>query len=737
MRFAILSALCFAFVFIRANAASVDAESMHPQELYGETGKCQLVASDYAQTYADYVKIDGKLKNCFVDGEARRVSGGIRLYVSNFEGDISIGDTIEFTAKIKRPKSFLNEGSYSPSEKLFTKGISATASAESIKIVKPTESPIYKFAGIARSKVIRALPLTPPDESAVVAAVSVNVREWADPELSRVFGVAGTAHILSISGLHVGLLAGFIFIFIRYLLSSFPRIFLKIPRTILSLILSVPVVWTYVFVSGLPASAVRSAIMFTVFALARSLNKKVDATSALSLAVVFMLCISPLSILDISFQLSCLAVLGIICVGLPAMEFFVSGCEGDEGVFCKIKRMFIGSSFMSLASVLFTLPVAAATFAYVPTLGLLTNLLCIPIAGFFMMPSVFVGMLLSLFSQTAGQTSFIIAEIPASVIVWASRFVEKLSLSSINWSPSNLELIVFYFILITILFTEGVSRRLIIFLFGAMLIFFLGTLYSVNSSFGRLAYYQFDVGQGDAALVVFPNGKKMLIDGGGIKRSFDVGQMVVAPALIHLGISTIDYILISHPHFDHYGGLSYIVQKFAPTEIFYRSAVYKNADIEEFEKLLSEARADGVVINELRNGDGFEEGGANAKFLYSPCELDCDANAASIVTLINYGASKIVSVGDLSRAGEFALSEVSSDVDILKVAHHGSRDASSQEILKVLRPKISLISAGRNNQFKFPHAETLGRLRQVNSEIKSTIESGMMKFVFDKRGIVD
>lgn len=239
-----------------------------------------------------------------------------------------------------------------------------------------------------------------------------------------------------------------------------------------------------------------------------------------------------------------------------------------------------------------------------------------------------------------------------------------------------------------------------------------------------------DVGQGDSTFIRFPGGKTMLIDGGGIRGSnLDVGKNVVAPFLWRKGIYNIDYVLLTHPHYDHYKGLIFMLQEFEPGLVWTNgidAPLDETGDWLEFQNALKNLRVS-IVNTDIAK---YEIGGAvlNMRTLSSAGQKNL--NDTSIVTSLSYKGRRFLFTGDTSAAGEkMLLGEPA--VDFLKVGHHGSKDASSEDFLKAIRPRVAVISAGEKNNYGFPHRDVLARLTRSGSEILRTDLNGAVTVLVD------
>jgi competence protein ComEC len=243
-----------------------------------------------------------------------------------------------------------------------------------------------------------------------------------------------------------------------------------------------------------------------------------------------------------------------------------------------------------------------------------------------------------------------------------------------------------------------------------------------------------DVGQGESLLVSTPEGKIMLVDGGGIpvfderaKPRLEIGEDVVSPYLWSRRIRRVDVIALSHAHDDHARGLIALLENFRPAELWTGAQPSTGVWVE----LERKAREYGVRVVRRNAGERWTFGGVNVDVLapagdYAGGEIG--RNNDSLVLRITHGRHRFLLTGDIEREVEAGLiaSGAVTRTDVLKVAHHGSKTSSTEEFIQAARPAFALISSGKFNSYGHPHSDVLRRLGALRTQVLRTDESGLI-----------
>jgi competence protein ComEC len=659
----------------------------------------------------------------------------IRVTVYKPEAALTLGDRIQFPARLRAFRNFNNPGRYDYALAMAIRGLSCAASVtEGRRIVPLGKGDLgFPFELLERARKptreFFAERLSPRNQG-LFQALILGEQESIRPDLRESFTVTGLGHVLSVSGLHVALVASFSYALIRMILSLSYQLALRIDlRKTAALLTCIPVV-AYTCLAGFQVPSQRSMMMVLAFLFSMILGREKDVWSTLALAALVVLAVDPHSIFTISFQLSFLAVVGILWLA-PVIFSVISfqAYEIRKGLLYRFYLYFCGLVSVTVSAMIFLLPVTSFYFHRVSLVSLVANMTALPIMGICILP---VGLL----AAACLPLSQALANSVLAVAAWGlDRMMDYIDYwSGFSWTeiqvirPSFMEILLFYAVFFCFFSLRRLKWAKVGFAF--LLLFLAGDIayWTYKTHFNptlRVTYL--DVGQGNAALIQFPGSEKMLIDGGGFPGSdFDIGEMVVAPFLLRSKIMKIDTLVLTHPDADHMRGLLYIAEHFAPREFWYNGERVESPDFQELMGLLE---AKGI---RRRTPSDFKEGrkiaGASLEILH-PGEgrMSRKSNDNSLVLKISYEETPFLFTGDLEGAGEQAVvaragPQLKSGV--LLVPHHGSKSSCSPAFIEAVSPKVCVISAGKDNPFGFPSQDVLRRLRGAGCRIIRIDEVG-------------
>lgn len=672
-----------------------------------------------------------------INGEHQAVSGRLLLTVKEGEMSFLTGDRVSFASRIRIPRNYGTPGEFDIERYLAFRRIFATAHVDGtddvIFLGKSGEFRLQRHIdGIAINLGRFIRDNVPAAEGAILRALLLGDMGGVPKGMKDAYTRTGVNHILSISGFHVGIIAFFIFQVMLWIAKRWEFLLLYLNLRRFTLVLTLPALVFYLFLSGAAPATLRSVIMIGVFILAMVLEREADPIDSLMLAAVIILAGSPPALFDISFQMSFLALWGIVVLTPILMTPFKSFNS-------RIGRKILVFFMATVAATVATIIPVAYYFHRTTLTGLISNFLIVPLLGY---GAVVLGF--------AALPLVYVVPFGAKALLLAAAFLVKLSNAAIVllakiptlpvFTPPWPSLAILYVFLMMVTFLKaGKLRRYSSFFL--LLILGVSLLPIPSADKGKLALTFFSVGQGDSILIEFPNGKRMLVDGGGSygESAWDMGERLIAPALWKLGIDRIDYLVLTHPHPDHSQGLAYVAANFAIGE-FWEGCGY--AEHEECQVLRAVLGGRGIPVRKISAATApIEIGDARIEPLgpfagYRPLGTDEhfeNANDESLVLRITSGNFSVLLTGDISEKVERILGARAADLrcTILKVAHHGSRYSSSVSFLKAASPTIAVISAGYGNSFHLPARQTLDRLSRLGIKTYRTDLDGAIRIIFD------
>lgn len=676
---------------------------------------------------------------CYLkDGACRPVRGRARLTVMGGLGDISFGDIVRFKATLKIPVDYKNPGAISFENYYRSQGIAATGTIGDVKwITRSGEVEGLSFRKrierMRRDLTLTIYSMSSPEASGVMAALVTGMRNGVSFDIKESFRLTGVIHVLVISGLHVGFVAMMFWWMLRWLFVRVEWIALRGCVLKFAAVLTVIAVWFYALLAGAGIPTVRAAIMVTVYFAAVIIDRRSDIYQSLSIALIIIVGMNPLSLFDPSLQLTFAAVFGLAAIARPLSE--ILRVE-------KWPRYFrwVGESFsVSTAATVGVGPLIAYYFCQVSLVGFVANLLVVPIVGFALVPLGMVGALATLLSNLASRAVFGWMGIFCEWLIKLVRWMADVGSGLVPYlAPTQWEVLLFYFLVACIVWRKDIPFRRYVICMAAALFAGGVLVQQVNIGQKSLEVVFLDVGQGASIFVKFPTGKTMLIDGGGIPGSrFDIGKNVVAPYLWRKGIRKIDWVILTHPHPDHFKGLSFIIEHFKPKSFYHNGMLSDDADLEDWNALMKTIQSAGVEQKVVSQEDvSIEEGGVSVSFLSPPKDGPLPGwttNDGSLVMRIDYKERSFLVTGDVEALAERWLIEQKADLvaDVLQVPHHGSKTSSGESFLKQVRPEYAVVQAGLYNRYSFPNMEIVDRLKNLGVQLFRTDLDGAVIFRSD------
>ena len=649
------------------------------------------------------------------EGGHRATSGGAIVSVggelrSNRFTEWRAGRRVRVPVTLRRPAKYLDPGVRDAQRELGWRGTSLVGSTKSDRLVDVLSrgDVLSEALASARADIRRAVAasVAPWSErsAAVVTAILIGDRVGLDEEMQRTLQEAGTYHVIAISGGNIAILAGLCVMLLRLLRAG--------PRGSAMLIAATLVAYALVVGSG--SSVWRATLMAVIYFIAQFGDHRTKAGNVAAVSAAMLFWYNPLEIVDPGFALTFGATLGLIA-GMSRLK----RPARMPGWLYAAAALLAASVCAEVA----LLPVSAFVFSRVTAAGLLLNFAAIP---------------LMTVVQIGGMAAVTLAHISVPAAVWAGWVAHAgvggllTSASLVDFMPGLVRRIpppslwlmgVYYGALIVALTMRGRARMLCSAIAVASAWWIVTSPVLATGARAPLRVTFIDVGQGDAAIVQFPNGRSLSIDSGGLAgTTFDIGGRVVSPTLWALGVRRLDYMSISHGDPDHIGGVPTIFRDFHPLEVWEGVPVPPHEPTRKLRELADSA---GAVWRTLRPADLVSFGEVTLR-VHHPSAPDWERqrvrNDDSEVLEITYGGVSFVFTGDIGREVErdIAPAFARAAIRILKVPHHGSATSSSMEFLRALRPDIAVVGAGRGNPYGHPVPAVLSRYRGLGAAIYRT-----------------
>lgn len=645
------------------------------------------------------------------------------------------GDFWEGTVTLSKPSVARTPGAFDYRQFLLQQGIHYTAIIQendwTTYVNRSLTISVFHLLDRQRTNWIKQTERLYSEEvAAIVQAMTVGYRDNVNPDLLNMYQELGIIHLLAISGLHVGIILAFLY----FILSRFP---LTKEAIYDMLLVFIPI---YIYISGAQVSVIRSGLMAMVVILFLRFQWQKHALIGLYIVYVVMLYYDPFYLYHIGFQLSFSVTFALLTVH-PYMVRLMTFLPDKLAQLISV----------ALVAQLVTIPLILFHFYQFSPISLLLNVVLVPLYSLIYIPGAF---FITGFSFIHGET----VELFARVYEWSFSLLHTwlFQLQKLSWAtvatgqPSFWWIVVYFVVVISVIVSaeRGKRRR------AWMLLSVIPLLICIQLAlpyFDRQAYVtMLDVGQGEAIVIELPFREQVLmVDVGGQfqfsseawrqrRRSFDVGEHIVLPYLRYRGINTIDKIIISHGHYDHYGGLAGLVDKVKINQILYSPVLPQSVTEEQTIQSLIEHN---VPIYKAGQGDFWTTEHASFVVVYPHQQNEWVAQTNNIhdYNLVVWNEiydTSFLWTGDVEVSGEEIIMADYPHlaVDFLKIAHHGSTTSTGEQWLQHIQPEVALISAGRWNRYGHPHPSIVSRLEVNDIDIYRTDKHGTIVITITPQG---
>ncbi len=624
--------------------------------------------------------------------------GLVQLNWYNKASQLHAGQHWQLTAKIKKPRNFLNPGSYDYVNSLKKRHIYWTGYIKS-KNNKLIHQPYSPWTWLSlREYLGQALTKRAPDKqtAGIVEALTLNITTQISQDDWSLFRRTGTIHLFGISGEHIALIAGLCSLIIRWLWTRSVRCCLWIPALTVSSIGGFIVAIFYAFLAGFEPPVQRALIGNFFYAVYCIGKQRFTPWQIWRYALFGVLCLEPHAVFMQGFYFSFLAV---ACLFLTQQRWRLKGYKGTLA--------------LQLSCLIGLMPLTLYWFSYGSINGFIANLFAIPLVSLLIVPLSLITMLVSSFDWSwllMKPLSWLIA-----LLFKGLTWTEYLAAININWSINQIVFVLSLMgaLLLWVLLPVRPFKQL-------ALLWLIIPLFPAHRTIheGEALIQILDVGQGLAVTIRTQNHTLLYDTGDQFFQGSDLGAMVILPFYQAIGVNKVDKIVISHPDRDHRGGLKSIEEGIAVDELLVNNTLYYDHGMNCHE--YPQWQWDGVTFRFFPVHQAFQ-----------------DKNNNSCILQISNTTGRVLLAGDIEQVGEDYLVRTYGDQlssQVLVVPHHGSKTSSSYRFLLEVAPHYAIASLGFDNRFHFPHAQTLARLNSLDIPFIRTDECGMVDITLPATG---
>ena len=696
----------------------------------------ELKASDSMEIYGLIYDVKEKEKSIYIYvseayiklSDKREIKADKILlikYLNEFEKsenmtEIQAGKYISAKGEYGEFEEVRNEGGFDEEKYYYSIGIVLKVTIsdylieEGVSIIEKIQNKLF----IIKNKLMDRLDEIASEKySGIYKGILLGDKSYIDDETLNLYKVSGISHILSISGLHISLIVYFIYKQLR-----------KYRGYLVSGVLAFGLIYLYAIMIGAGFSTKRAVIMFAISILGNFIGRSYDLLSALFFAGIIIVIDNPMAIYNTGMLLSFVAILGID----PMDKLIAKILES--------KNKFVNTFMTSISINAMTMPILINSYNEISMYSPVVNVLILGVSGQ-MVGFGFIGMLAGLININLGKIFIFPGCFILKIYEFICEKVSRLDGAVKIVSHRSIERIcVYYFVLACILgvyfilikknyfgkiFLKRIRYCLVLVFFW---ILFILLVYSDDS---KTVVKMIDVGQGDS-IFIQDEGINILVDAGSSSKN-GLMDYTLIPFLKYNGVESLDYLILTHSDSDHGGSFTELLSYKINGKNMVENLVLPDISDSLKDELYREI--EGLAKKEKINIIYFSRG---MSLSYSDSTIECiwpikqdgsmDKNSLSIVFEYRKNDFSMLFTGDLTKEGEKEIIDLQGnqkmDIDVLKVAHHGSKDSSTSDFLKLLKPELSLISCGEDNSYGHPHKDTLDRLESCGSKVVITEESG-------------
>lgn len=601
------------------------------------------------------------------------VKGKEKVLVNDYNSNtkINLGDKVYIEGKSKLPNVNTNFNLFNYRKYLMSKKIFYTFDLEEIQITK-NDNLFYKI----KNSLIDKLDSINNNYLYTLILADNKIND----EIYLSYQTNGISHLFAVSGMHISLITGILFLLFNKVIKN---------KKITSLFISSFLIF-YIFLTGFSASVIRSSFMFIGISIFKIFDLKVDSIYIISVILIILLLVNPFYLYDIGFIYSF-----SISISLILLTNYINSYSNY------FSKLFI----ISLISFLVSIPITVNQNFEINLLSPFINMFFVPFVSFIFFPIAIISMIIPSLLPVFNILIFILEKSS----IFFTLFKIELVIPHLNFI-----IIIMYYLLVYLFFKTKEKYYLV------MIFVFLLLCSNYKYFDNTYKITMIDVGQGDSILIEFPHNKEnIMIDTGG-NYNYDLNKNIIIPFLKSKGIKKLSNLIITHGDFDHMGSSINLINNFKVENVIFNKGTYNELE-NALIKVLEENNINYTSnLRELRLD--------NVIFYFLNTKVYDNENDNSSVIYVTLGNKDFLFMGDASVEVEKDLIEKYNlqNIDVLKVGHHGSKTSSSKEFIDEINPKYSFISVGKNNFYGHPNKEVLDNLK--SSKIYRTDQDGSIIF---------
>ena len=584
--------------------------------------------------------------------------------------NIKLGLKVKVYGEMSIPSSNTNFHLFNYQNYLLSKKIYHLFYIEKIEIIKK-ENVFYKIKNHLKEKINKS-------KNNKYLNLFITGENNLD-EMKNVYQELGISHLFAISGMHITLLTTILYKILNKISKK-----KKFNFSLISFFL-----FFYMFLTNYTASVLRASFLFILINIKNIYSFKIDNLNILLILFFVLLDINPYYLYDLGFLFS-------FCISYALIKY--------NYLINRFNNYFIKIFITSLISFIFSIPIIILNIYSINLLSPFINCIFVPFVSLIIFPLSLITLVFSFLDP---------------ILYYLIILLESLAKFFVNFKCEiilpwlNVYIVILYFIYINFMFKKINLKKIIVFIIIIFIHNNIGYFYKTNITF-------IDIGQGDSTLInLKQNQGNILIDTGG-NYNKDLAKQIIIPALKSKGIKRIDYLILTHGDFDHMGEAINLVNNFKVEKVIFNCGEFNDLE-KDLIKLLNKKKIKyDSCINEINI--------SNNKFYFLQTEYYDNENDNSNVIYTELNGYKFMFMGDagIDKEKDILDKYNISDVDVLKVGHHGSKTSSSKEFIDEINPKYSIISVGKNNRYGHPSKEVLNNLE--NTKIYRTDQDGSIMF---------